>query len=435
LASKNYLVSSSSYVLGQASNLLLQGWLYKSFPETYGSIGLLYLMATMVVFLQDFGYQQFFLREIPKNEVGWIKDWQSALTLKLLLSLVLIGGLLLYNYTFVSDKETGFLFLVPASVGMIFAIFNPASIFFAQGSVLKGSLVIPFQAITGSITTLIFSLYFGLEIATACGVGFACGWASVFAFSLIAAKNKEIFKFGSLKGRKLSPSLPFYLTSVSGVLYDRAFLVLAEIADPRNLAFLIIIVNIVQGLLGALSQMQKVFLPELSALKRRGLAFSKTNSFQEILLVSCIGVLVLVVLLSLLEDIQFFTPAVETFFAPIVIDAWFSALGMIFVSFYLADGREVYLRNLVVVVQVFGAIFLLIAVLLSSALLELLYIKALVNFLLFFVVCRCYKSSSTIALTIFSLMYCVVSFSANFFSLPTIVLALPVLLLISIIRI
>lgn len=254
------------YGIAQGINLLVQILLLHQLGKTtFGTIGLAQMCVTALIFIGELGMPSYFIREASIRS-NWRHQWQRACLVRA--GVIGLGtlGLLLFWKTHYSMQMPGFDYLLWAIPGMAVSVLNPTPLLIAQGhaKTAAGGLLVLW--IVYAIAAIVAMLFPPALVDGGLGAAFSLGY---IAFTLClwrrvhwhaATDDPAAHAHRDMLMRAITVWVPGLL----GTLYALLLTFSIQHLLPAILAYVVLGTQLLQGISGLNTQLQRVLLSALS---------------------------------------------------------------------------------------------------------------------------------------------------------------------------
>ncbi|HLO78207.1 MAG TPA: hypothetical protein VK196_17260 [Magnetospirillum sp.] len=228
--------------------------------QAFGSVGLGLMVAATAVFVGDLGYGPWMLREVARDG-HWLPEWRAATARRLLVLLpVTLLAAVAVGAT-APDPSAGMAVVAAAAPGILLSAFLPGSVLYGLGWARAAALGHILRYAVQAVNLMLGAALGGDSFALMAGYGFTAGIV-VQLLAGLAAGLPAAFLWPSWRaGLPPAPALRVWGLSLLGTLNDRALPLVVAVAMHGVLSWLLIAVQVLQGLAGMLAQVDRLVVP------------------------------------------------------------------------------------------------------------------------------------------------------------------------------
>lgn len=256
-----------SQAIAQACTLAAQLALIRLIgADAFATIGLALMALSSVCFIGELGYGPYFLREAASG-TDWQRQWRQAAGQRLIVlgAAALVAALALRWSA--PDPVPALTMLTAALPGVVLCAFVPTPLLFAQGRVRAASGAVVLRFAVQAVLLVGAATWAPATLPAWAGVAFTAGVAAQIAMGLACGIPLACLRptFSGLAPAR--PALRLWGLSLVGTLNDRALPFVVGAAAPDLLAATLILVQVLQGASGVLTQIDRLLVPALARTK------------------------------------------------------------------------------------------------------------------------------------------------------------------------
>ncbi len=225
------------------------------------------MTSATLLFLGELGFTPLLVR-LAATGGDWPSAWRKALTPKLIVTPLTLTLALSYWGLTQGLASPGALCLLATAPGLLAAAFNLTPILYALGAGRRAAIATYLRwAIFGAGVATALQIQDPQAAALLVGGGFSAGLIAQGRLAAHALRLPPLTMRPTLRGWRDHTAFAagrLYLMMLVAALHDRAPAFLIEAAAPRLLASALLLTQLLSGITGLLTQLDRVILPILS---------------------------------------------------------------------------------------------------------------------------------------------------------------------------